>query len=73
VAGTRRHGERLGVQGKPALIGKLSLEAAGVALAAGELGHAHELAKDALNRLPVALQRERAAARKLQQFVETLL
>ena len=28
---------------------------------------------DAFNRLPIALQRERAAARKLQQFVETLL
>ena len=61
------------VQGKPALIGKLRLEAAEVALVAGELGRAHELAKDAFNRLPVALQRERAAARKLQQFVETLL
>jgi tetratricopeptide (TPR) repeat protein len=61
------------VQGKPALIGKLMLEAAGAALVAGDLGRAHDLAKDALNRLPVALQRERAAARKLQQFVETLL
>ena len=49
------------------------LEAAGAALVAGDLGRAPELAKDALNRLPVALQRERAAARKLQQFVETLL
>jgi len=61
------------VQGKPALIGKLMLEAAGAALGAGDLGRAHDLAKDALNRLPVALQRERAAARKLQHFVETLL
>ena len=61
------------VQGKPALIGKLRLEAAEVALVAGDLGRAHEFAKDAFNRLPVALQRERAAARKLQQFVETLL
>jgi hypothetical protein len=40
---------------------------------AGDLGRAHVFAKDAFNRLPVALQRERAAARKLQQFVETLL
>jgi tetratricopeptide (TPR) repeat protein len=61
------------VQGKPALIGKLMLEAAGAALVAGDLGRAHEFAKDALNRLPAALQRERAAARRLHQFVETLL
>jgi tetratricopeptide (TPR) repeat protein len=61
------------VQAKPALIGRLKLEAARAALVAGNLGRAHELAKDALNRLPVALQRERAAARKLQQFAETLL
>jgi hypothetical protein len=49
------------------------LEAAGAALVAGDVDRAHELAKDALNRLPVALQRERAAARNLQRFVETLL
>lgn len=61
------------VQGKPALIGKLMLEAAEAALVAGNVGRAHKLAKDALNRLPVALQRERAAANKLQQFAETLL
>jgi tetratricopeptide (TPR) repeat protein len=61
------------VQGKDALIGKLLLEAAEVALVAGSVDHARKLAKDSLNRLPVALQRERAAARKLQQFVETLL
>jgi hypothetical protein len=61
------------VQQKPDLIGKLKLEAAAAALVAGNLGRAHKLAKDAFNRLPVGLQRERAAARKLQQFVETLL
>ena len=61
------------VQAKPALIGRLKLEAARAALVTGNLGRAHELAKDALNRLPDALQRERAAARKLQQFAETLL
>ena len=61
------------VQGKPALIGKLMLDAAEAALVAGNVGRAHKLAKDALNRLPVALQRERAAANKLQQFAETLL
>jgi tetratricopeptide (TPR) repeat protein len=61
------------VQGKPALIGKLMLEAAEAALVAGTVSRAYELAKDALNRLPVALQRERATARKLQQFAETLL
>jgi hypothetical protein len=49
------------------------LEAAGAALVAGEVDRAHELAKDALNLLPVALQRERAAARNLQRFLETLL
>jgi tetratricopeptide (TPR) repeat protein len=61
------------IQKKPALIGKLMLEAAGAALVAGDVDRAHELAKDALNRLPVALQRERAAARNLQRFIETLL
>jgi hypothetical protein len=49
------------------------LEAAGAALVAGNVGRAHKLAKDAFNRLPVALQHERATARKLQQFAETLL
>src|SRR5262249_48626740 len=62
-----RAAAHLSVQGKPALIGKLMLEAAGAALVAGDLGRAHDLARDALNRLPVALQRDRAAARKLQQ------
>jgi hypothetical protein len=61
------------IQAKPALIGKLMLEAAGAALVAGNVDRAHKLAKDALNRLPVALQRERSTARKLQQFAETLL
>jgi hypothetical protein len=61
------------IQAKPALIGKLMLEAAEAALVAGNVGRAHKLAKDALNRLPVALQRERSTARKLQQFAETLL
>jgi tetratricopeptide (TPR) repeat protein len=61
------------VEGKPALVGKLKLEAAAAALAAGDLATAHDLAKAALDRLPPALQRERAAAHKLQQFAETLL
>ena len=42
------------------------LEAAGAALVAGDLGRAHKLAEDAFNRLPVALQRERAAVHRGQ-------
>ena len=63
---------RLGNKDKPALVGRLELEAAEAALAAGDLGQAHDLAKNAVARLPMDLQRERAAAQKLQQFAETL-